>query len=71
MSYEKIVNAETGEETIRQFTAEEIAERESKAAQIQAKQEQELAAQKAKEEARKQVLDSLGITEEQFKVLFD
>jgi hypothetical protein len=71
MNNEKIIDAITGEETIREFTAEEIAKRESEAAEIEARQAIKLAAQKAKEEARKQVLDSLGITEEQFRVLFE
>jgi len=64
---EKIFDVSTGEETIieREETAEEIAHREAKLAEIQAKQ----AEAEAKAEAKAQLLAQLGITEEQAKLL--
>jgi hypothetical protein len=65
MYKEKIVNLETGEETWRDYTDAEIAQVEAaqaEAAQIQAQAEAK-AAQKAA------LLDRLGITEEEAKLL--
>ncbi len=63
----KIINAETGEETIVEveLTAEQIAANE-KLAEENAKKEAELA---AKEAQRQALLDKLGITQEEAKLL--
>ena len=58
MYREKIVNIQTGEETWRDYTADEIAAVE--AAQAQAAQKQ--AEAEAKEAARQAVLTKLGLT---------
>lgn len=65
MYKEKIVNLQTGEETWRDFTPEEIAkvEEAQRLAQIEA---EELAQKKAERQA---LLDKLGITEEEAKLL--
>lgn len=66
MSYkEKIVNVETGEETWRDYTPEEIAKVQASIAKAEADQ-QELAAKAAQ---KQQVLEMLGITEEQAKLI--
>lgn len=64
---EKIVNIATGEETIieREETAEEIAQRE--AAEAQAAQFE--AEAQAKATQRAQILERLGLTEEEAKLL--
>lgn len=66
MYIEKIVNIQTGEETIREFTAQEIAEREAS--------DIELAnAQKLQEEQvlkRAEIIARLGLTEEEAAILF-
>jgi len=66
---EKIVNVQTGEEIIRPYTEAEIAEIETQAAAIaQAKAEQELvAAQRAVD--KQELLERLGITEDEAKLL--
>lgn len=61
----KIVNAETGEEIIRDATAEEIAQMELDAADAAARK----AEAEAKAQAKAQLLAQLGITEEQAKLL--
>ena len=65
MYKEKIINAETGEATFRNYTAEEVAEVEAdQAAEVGAQAEAEAkAAQKAA------LLDRLGITEDEAKLL--
>ena len=65
MYREKIVNLETGEETWREYTAQEIAEVER--AQAEAA---EIAVKQAEAAAKRQaLLDKLGITEEEAKLL--
>jgi len=61
----KIVNCETGEEIVRDATAEEIAQMELDAASSEARK----AEAEAKAEAKAQLLAQLGITEEQAKLL--
>jgi hypothetical protein len=65
MYKEKILNAITGQEIWRDYTAEEIAEVE--AAQAEAAQKQ--AEAQAKETARQAVLAKLGLTAEEAQVL--
>ena len=65
MYKEKIVNVATGEETWRDYTADEVAAVE--AAQAQAAQRQ--AEAEAKETARQAVLTKLGLTPEEAQVL--
>jgi hypothetical protein len=65
MYKEKIVDAKSGKETWRDYTAEEIAEVEAvkiKAAEIQAEAE-------AKATQKAALLDRLGITEDEAKLL--
>jgi len=64
---EKIVDIQTGEETIieRDATAQEIAEHQAFEAAFAAK----AAEQAAKAQARQDLLDRLGITEEEAKLL--
>jgi hypothetical protein len=65
MYQEKIVNLQTGEETWRNFSADEIAEIE----QEQIKLAAEAAEAAAKEAARQALLDKLGITADEAKLL--
>ena len=58
-------NCETGEITLRDLTAEEIADREKRAE----KQKAEIAASKAKAIAKAELLERLGITEDEAKLL--
>jgi len=65
MYREKIINIETGEETWREYTAQEIAEVER--AQAEAA---EIAVKQAEAAAKRQaLLDKLGITEEEARLL--
>lgn len=61
----KIVNAETGEEIIRDATTEEIAQMEIDAANAEARKQAE--AQTATQ--RQALLNRLGITEEEARIL--
>lgn len=63
--YEKIVNVETGEETIRPYTKEEIAKMETAEAENQAKATND----NAKELERNALLTKLGITSDEAKLL--
>ena len=66
MYKEKIVDLETGEETWRDYTAEEIAaveKAQAETAELLAKQAQSAAAKSA-------LLEKLGITQEEAKLLF-
>lgn len=65
MYKEKIVNAITGEETWRDYTDAEIAEVEK----AQAKAAAEAKEATEKDAARKAILEKLGITEEEAKLL--
>ena len=58
-------NCETGEITLRELTAEEIADREKRAE----KQKAEIAASKAKAIAKAELLERLGITADEAKLL--
>lgn len=61
----KIVNAETGEETIRDANAEELAQMEIDAALAAAKK----AEAEAKAQAKAELLKRLGITEDEARLL--
>ena len=66
MTYkEKIVNLETGEETWRDYTPEEVASVEAAQAEAAAR----IAEQAEKDAARKAILDKLGLTEEEARLL--
>ena len=65
MYKEKIVNVQTGEETWRDYTAEEIAELEA----AQAETAKRLVEAEAKEAARQAVLTKLGLTAEEAQAL--
>lgn len=66
---ELIVNCETGEQTVRDLTPEEIAEREAQAAAYAEQQAQLEAEAAAKAEARAALLDRLGITADEAALL--
>lgn len=66
MTYEVIHNAETGEIIERPFSKEELVEVEKQRILIEAA----LAEQKALEKARLLVLEKLGLTEDEVKLLF-
>lgn len=66
MYFEKIVNIQTGEETIREFTAQEIAERE--ASDIELAKAQKLQEERALRRA--ELIAKLGLTEEEADILF-
>jgi len=61
----KIVDATTGEEIVRDATAEEIAQMELDAANYAAQQAQA----EAKESARQAILDRLGLTADEAKLI--
>lgn len=65
MLKEKIVNVETGEETWRDYTAEEIA----KVEEAIAKSALEALQQAEKIAAKKAIFEKLGITEDEAKLL--
>lgn len=61
----KIVNVETGEEIVRDATAAEIKEIENREASAAAKK----AEKESKDEAKAELLERLGITEDEAKLL--
>jgi hypothetical protein len=63
--FEKIVNVETGDETIRPYTEDEIAKMEAAEAENEAK----AAADKARELEKAALLTKLGITDQEAKLL--
>jgi hypothetical protein len=65
MNKEKIVNIQTGEETWRDYTAEEIAAVEAAQTEVQTQQE----AQATKTAERQVILDRLGLTAEEAQLL--
>lgn len=70
MTYnEKIVDVTTGEETIRPFTAEEIAVVEAEQAIAKAEDDARAAEQSAKDAAKKAVLKKLGLTADEVAAL--
>jgi hypothetical protein len=66
---EKIFDIATGEETIRPYTAEEVAEVESNQAKLLEKQANLNAEQAAKEAAKQAVLDKLGLSADEVAAL--
>lgn len=66
MYREKIVNIETGEETWRDYTPEEIAEVEKGQMEAASRIEK----MTADDAARKAILEKLGLSEEEAKLLF-
>jgi acyl-CoA reductase-like NAD-dependent aldehyde dehydrogenase len=69
MYQEKIIDITTGEETIRPYTPEEVAEVEAAIEATRLEQEAKAAAQSEKETARQAILERLGITEDEAKLL--
>jgi hypothetical protein len=66
------VNCETGEETLRPFTAEELAQHAKDAESFAAKEAERVAAEQAKAEAKAAAiakLAALGLTEEEANAL--
>ena len=71
MTYsEKIINAETGEEILRPFTKEEIAEIEVAKSEALIESEKLKAESINKEAARNAVLEKLGLTADEVSALF-
>ena len=70
MTYaEKIIDATTGEETIRPYSAGEIAAVEAEKAQIAAAKAEHDAQEATKAAARQAVLDKLGLTADEMAAL--
>jgi hypothetical protein len=69
MATKLIVDCSTGITTEVELTAEEIAEREAMAAEYAVQKAQEDADKAAKAEAKAELLDRLGITEEEAQLL--
>jgi len=66
---ERIIDATTGEETIRPYTAEEIAAVEALEAELEAAKAERDAEQAAKDAARQAVLDKLGLSADEIAAL--
>ena len=64
-----IVNCETGEVAEVELTAAEIAEREAAQAAFEAEQEAKAEEERAKATAKADLLEKLGITEDEAKLL--
>ena len=69
MTTKLIVDCSTGITTEVELTAEEIAEREARAAEYAAQKAQEELDKASKAEAKAELLERLGITEEEAKLL--
>ena len=69
MTTKLIVDCSTGITTEVELTAEEIAEREAMAAEYAAQKAQEELDKATKAEAKAELLDRLGITEEEARLL--
>jgi hypothetical protein len=67
--FEKIVNAQTGEEIIRPYTIEEIEASEIEAIKIDKINESLKAESEAKANARAAILDRLGLTADEVAIL--
>lgn len=69
MLYEKIIDATTGEETLRPFTADEIAEYEANAAKIAEEVAQREADEAARLAEKERIAAALGLTIDELKAL--
>jgi hypothetical protein len=70
MTYnEKIVDAITGDETIRPFTADEVKELEAEQAKTKAEDDARKHEQATKDAARQAVLDKLGLSADEVAAL--
>ena len=69
MATKIIVNCETGEVSEVELTAEEIAQREADAAAFEAEKAAKEAEEAAKAQAKAELLDRLGITADEAKLL--
>lgn len=67
--FERIIDVTTGEETIRPYTKQEIAEVETLQAQLAAEKAKRDAEQAAKDAARQAVLDKLGLSADEVAAL--
>ena len=67
--FERIIDAKTGEETIRPYTAKEIEAVKMQESELAAAKAERDAEQNAKNEARQVVLDKLGLTADEIAVL--
>lgn len=68
--FERIIDIATGEETIRPYTAAEIAAAEAEQAEMAAAKAEHDAQEATKAAARQAVLDKLGLTAEEIAALF-
>ena len=69
MYQEKIIDITTGKETIRPYTAKEIAEVEAAIEANRIEQEQKATAKAEKDAARLAILDKLGLTADEAAIL--
>ena len=69
MYQEKIIDITTGKETIRPYTAKEIAEVEAAIEANRIEQEQKASAKAEKDAARLEILDKLGLTADEAAIL--
>lgn len=69
--FERIIDITTGEETIRPYTAEEIAAVEAEQVEIAAAKAQRDAEQASKDAARQAVLNKLGLTADEVTALLN
>jgi hypothetical protein len=69
MYQEKIIDIKTGKETIRPYTAEEVAEVEAAIEANRIEQEQKASAKAEKHAARLEILDKLGLTADEAAIL--
>lgn len=67
--YEKIVDLTTGQETIREFTPDEVANIEAEQARLETEQAAKVAEQATKDAARQAVLDKLGLSADEIAAL--
>lgn len=67
--FERIIDITTGEETIRPYTAEEIAAVEAEQVEIAAAKAEHDAEQAERDAARQAVLDKLGLSPDEVKAL--
>lgn len=67
--YEKIIDLTTGQETIREYTADEVAAVEAEQTRVKAELDAKAAEQATKDAARQAVLDKLGLSADEIAAL--
>lgn len=69
MYFERIIDIQTGKETIREFTPDEIAQLEASRVITEAERAAKQAEAETKAAARQAILDRLGLTADEAKLL--